>query len=74
MPFVGGCGKQARGAMGIAPHVRCSLRMFDLIAIGGTRFRSTALAISELPVFASIGMDRAPAMIVGLATIPPGGC
>lgn len=43
-----------------------SLRTFDGIAIGATRFRPNALAISDLPVFVTIGMDHAPAMIVGL--------
>lgn len=46
--------------------VRYSLRTFDGIAIGATRFRPSELAISDLPVFAPIGMDQAPAMIVGL--------
>lgn len=43
-----------------------ALHTFDGIAIGATRFRPGALAISDLPVFAPIGMDQAPAMIVGL--------
>lgn len=60
---VGGA-KTAGGATGHA--VLYSLRTFDAIAIGATRFRPSALAISDLPVFVPIGMDRAPAMIVGL--------
>jgi len=56
--------KTAGGATGHA--VRYSLRTFDAIAIGATRFRPSALAISDLPVFVPIGMDQAPAMIVGL--------
>lgn len=46
--------------------VRYSLRKFAGISVGKTRFGESALAISDLPVFVSIGMDRAPAMIVGL--------
>jgi hypothetical protein len=46
--------------------VAYSLRRFNSIAIGDTRFHPGALAISDLPVFAPIGMDQAPAMIVGL--------
>lgn len=58
---------RARTAGGATGHaVRYSLRTFNGIAIGATRFRPSALAISDLPVFAPIGMDKAPAMIVGL--------
>jgi predicted aspartyl protease len=46
--------------------VRYSLRKFAGVSVGETRFRERTLAISDLPVFVSIGMDRAPAMIVGL--------
>lgn len=56
--------KTAGGATRHAVHY--SLQAFDGIAIGRTRFRESALAISDLPVFASIGMDRGPAMIMGL--------
>jgi len=56
--------KTAGGATSHA--VRYSLRTFNGIAIGATRFRPSALAISDLPVFEPIGMDKAPAMIVGL--------
>lgn len=59
-----GRAKMAGGATGHAVHY--SLQTFDGIAIGATRFRPSALAISDLPVFAPIGMDKAPAMIVGL--------
>lgn len=58
---------RVKTAGGATRHaVRYSLRKFDGIAIGKTRIRESALAISNLPVFVSIGMDRAPAMIVGL--------
>ncbi|MFC5568733.1 aspartyl protease family protein [Lysobacter yangpyeongensis] len=57
----------AKTAGGATQHaVRYSLCTFDVIAIGSTRFRPSELAISDLPVFAPIGMDQAPAMIVGL--------
>lgn len=56
--------KAAGGATRHAVPYR--LRKFDAIAIGATRFRSRELAISDLPVFAPIGMDQSPAMIVGL--------
>lgn len=56
-----------KAAGGVTQHsVPYSLRTFDAIAIGATRFPASALAISDLPVFAPIGMDQAPAMIVGL--------
>jgi predicted aspartyl protease len=46
--------------------VRYSLRKFAGISIGQTQFGDRMLAISDMPVFVAIGMDRAPAMIVGL--------
>lgn len=56
-----------KAAGGVTRHaVPYTLRTFDAIAIGATRFRASALAISDLPVFAPIGMDQGPAMIVGL--------
>ncbi len=60
-------GRATKTAGGATRHaVRYRLRMFRGIAIGATRFRPSTLAISDLPVFAPIGMDQAPAMIVGL--------
>lgn len=59
--------ERVKTAGGATRHaVAYSLRRFNSIAIGDTRFRPGALAISDLPVFAPIGMDQAPAMIVGL--------
>jgi predicted aspartyl protease len=58
---------QVRTAGGATGHaVRYSSRTFKGIAIGATRFRPSVLAISDLPVFGPIGMDQAPAMIIGL--------
>lgn len=59
--------QRAKMAGGATRHaVRYSLRKFEGIVIGDTRFQPIALAISDLPVFAPIGLDHAPAMIVGL--------
>ena len=57
----------ASTAGGATAHaVRYSMRQFQGIAIGATRLPPSELAISDLPVFEPMGMDKAPAMIVGL--------
>lgn len=54
-------------ARGVTGHsFQYSTREFRGIGIGATAFRPSSLAISDLPVFAPIGMDKAPGMIVGL--------
>ena len=39
---------------------------FDALAVGDTRFATPSLAIADLPVFATLGMAGAPAMILGI--------
>lgn len=52
---------------GVTSHAfEYRMRKFQGIGIGGTAFRPSMLAISDLPVFTPMGMDRAPAMLVGL--------
>jgi hypothetical protein len=64
----GSKGMQAASrASGVTGHAfQYHTRQFQGIGIGATTFRPSALAISDLPVFAPMGMDKAPSMIVGL--------
>jgi predicted aspartyl protease len=57
----------ASKASGVTGHAfEYQTREFAGIGIGSTAFRPSTLAISDLPVFEPMGMDKAPGMIVGL--------
>lgn len=59
--------RPASMARGVTGHAFAyNTREFRGIGIGATALGPSSLAISDLPVFGPIGMDKAPGMIVGL--------
>ena len=65
-PETEGLKKETRASGATGHAFEYSTREFQGIAIGATAFRPSTLSISDLPVFVPMGMDKAPAMIVGL--------
>lgn len=65
-PGAKGLVRQASGGGATAHRFAFDVARFDALAVGRTRFGSPSLAIADLPVFAPLGMDGAPAMILGM--------
>lgn len=59
--------RRGAGASGATAHaIGFHISPFPDVRVGAARFSQPSLAIADLPVFQVLGMDRAPAMIVGL--------
>lgn len=65
-PGAKGLVRQASAGGATAHRFAFDVARFGLLAVGGTRIAAPSLAIADLPVFAPMGMDGAPAMILGM--------